>query len=146
MNRDLLPSTEDVHDTLPADDLPLDLPPEAIFERLSSGAAAREKLERLEAAKLPHSFYFVTGALVGDHRNGPTPMRLTGCEHRLAKSGPRVGRFVIPIPGTERTVVVTPEEIQAFEKCRTALRLKELRSLRKLRRARAPAGAAAKGQ
>lgn len=92
-----------------------DVAKEAIFERLSSGAAARQKLEGVLGKSLSVAFYFFRGELVGDPNNGPVPMKLTGCEFRPATSGPRKGRWVVPLPGTERSIVVTREDISAFE-------------------------------
>lgn len=88
---------------------------EAVFERYSSGAAARKKLESVINQPLSGSFYFYSGELLGDPKVGPNPMQFIGADHRAAVTGPRKGRWVIAVPGTERTVIVTPEEIAAFQ-------------------------------
>lgn len=138
-SREALSQNDDV--LPPLDDPFSHLPPEAIFERLSNGGAGRQKLERELSRELASSFYFFRGELVGDHRKGRVPMRLTGCEFRQAKSGPRAGRWVMPVPGTNKTVIVTPAEVDAFEKTEVGMRLSELRRLRKLRGAHASTGA-----
>jgi len=99
-----------------------DVAKEAIFERLSSGAAARKKLEGEIGKTLSVAFYFHRGELVGDPNKAPIPMKLTGCEFRPATGGPKKGRWVVPVPGTQRSVVVTPEDISAFEAAKTSAR------------------------
>ncbi|WMD24042.1 hypothetical protein RAS12_30895 (plasmid) [Achromobacter seleniivolatilans] len=117
-------------DTLPPLDCPLaGLPSEVIYERLPSGAAGRAKIERTLLKSLPPNFYFHTGELIKTGQKGVTNLKLIGCEFRQARSGLRVGRWVIPIKGTQQTVVVTQEEIQAVQDAETAARLSDLRRI-----------------
>jgi hypothetical protein len=92
-----------------------ELPEEAIYERLSSGAAARAKLLRQSPTGLPPMFYFYLGELVKDPKGDGSQMRLTGCQFRQAKSGPKAGRWVIPIKGTKRSVLISNEECREYE-------------------------------
>jgi hypothetical protein len=40
-------------------------------------------------------------------------MKVTGAEFRVAKAGPNKGKLSIKVPGTERSVYVTREEMEA---------------------------------
>lgn len=97
-----------------------DVAREAIFERQSSGAAARKKLEGAIGKSLSVAFYFYRGELIGDPNKAALPMKLTGCEFRPTTKGSKKGRWIVPVPGTEHSVVVTPEDVRAFEAVHTS--------------------------
>ncbi|ADP20062.1 MULTISPECIES: hypothetical protein [Achromobacter] len=102
-----------------------DVAREAIFERQPSGAAARKKLEGAIGKTLSVAFYFYRGELIGDPNKEALPMKLTGCEFRPATKGSKKGRWIVPVPGTERSVVVTPEDVSAFEAAQESTRAAE---------------------
>lgn len=93
---------------------------EAIHERLPGGAAARAKLANSIVGGLSAEFYFCIGEIVEKAGSGCSSLKLTGYEFREATKGPRKGRWVIPVPGTKRTVIVSSDEIAAFEAAQSA--------------------------
>lgn len=93
---------------------------EAIHERLPGGAAARAKLANSVTGGLSAQFYFSIGEIVKKAGSGSSSLKLTGYEFRAATKGPRKGRWVVPVPGTKRTVIVSSDEIAAFEAAQPA--------------------------
>ena len=78
---------------------------EDVFRGFASGEIAIIKLER--NAPVSKNFRFYEGEWVGEG----SAFKLTGGEFRVAKSGKNKGVFCVLIPGTSRTVYVTPAEI-----------------------------------
>lgn len=61
----------------------------------------------------PHpDFHWYCAESLGSGRG--EAVKLDGCQYRAAKSGPRKGLVVVPVPGTKKTVIVTRSEIEAF--------------------------------
>lgn len=62
---------------------------------------------------VPDGFEFFAFEWLGDRPEEWTVMKCSGAVFREAKSGPRKGKRCIKIPGSERTVFVTEEQINA---------------------------------
>ncbi|WMD23899.1 hypothetical protein RAS12_30165 (plasmid) [Achromobacter seleniivolatilans] len=88
---------------------------EAIHERFPGGAAARAKLASSITGGLSAQFYFSIGEIVKKAGSTSSSLKFTGYEFREATKGSRKGRWIIPVPGTKRTVTVSSDEIAAFE-------------------------------
>lgn len=82
-----------------------------IFAQTSYGKAALRKL-----GKVPENFMLYEAGWIGDKPENWNGMRVKGCVFRAATKGPRVGQFVIPVPGTIQSVIVTRDEILAEDK------------------------------
>ena len=80
---------------------------EDVLARTAFGQAALRKL-----APLPQGFRLYKAEWVGDKPSEWKEMRFTGCEFREAESEKRTGELV-PVPGTQRTVLVSKAEAQA---------------------------------
>lgn len=80
-----------------------------LFENYAYGKAALKKL-----GDVPENFRFFMAELSGKYPNYHG-MQLQGCEFRIAKRGPNVGKLSIMVPDTTRTVYVSNKEIKAEE-------------------------------
>lgn len=79
-----------------------------IFATCSYGQVALRKL-----APVPGNFrLFFAGWLETKSEHWQT-MKVTGAEFREAKSGPNKGKLSIKVPGSERSVYVTKDEMAA---------------------------------
>ena len=71
----------------------------------------------LAAAKkmgsVPDGFAFYEFGWLGDRPEDFTVMQVRGAVFREAKSGKNKGRRTVIVPGTERTIYVTDQEIKA---------------------------------
>jgi len=86
-----------------------------VFAEQSFGKVALKKL-----GKVSENFRLYRAGWLGKH---PTRdiMEVTGAEFRAAKSGPNAGKLSIKVNGSDKTVHVTKEEMQAEDQsCTTA--------------------------
>ena len=67
-------------------------------------------LERMQP--VPDNFRLYEAGWLGNRPEDWKVMEVKGAEFREAKSGPRRGKLVIKIAGTERTVYLTREQIR----------------------------------
>lgn len=80
------------------------------MENTTYGKAALSKL-----APVAENFRVFEAGWLGDKPSEWTVMEVKGMEFRAAKTGPRKGELVVPVPGTKRTVYVTRDEMRAFD-------------------------------
>ena len=80
-----------------------------LFEETLYGAIAMEKI-----GDVSENFrIYVAGWIGNGDPAKSTAMRVTGAEFRKAKKGPNKGLLSIKVPGTEKTVLVTRDELAA---------------------------------
>lgn len=79
-----------------------------IFGELPYGQAALEKL-----GKVPENFRLYAAGWLGKTPEEWKNMKLVGAEFREATKGPNAGQLCKMIPGTQRTVYLTREEVAA---------------------------------
>lgn len=88
------------------------------FADTTAGKIALERMRAASSTELraPEFRLYEIGWLdVGGPPETWSTMEVKGCSYRVAKSGPRKGLLVMPIPGTHRTVHVTRSEMDVFE-------------------------------
>lgn len=66
-------------------------------------------------APTPADFRLYCAEWLGDKQNGRQVLKMTGGEFRRAKSGKNKGKLSILVKGTDKTVFLTSEEIQALK-------------------------------
>lgn len=76
-------------------------------------SAPFSKVARRKLDPLAEGFRFYCAEWLGEKPEDWHAMRVTGACFRPAKSGPRKGQLVVPLPGTKRSAIVTREEIAA---------------------------------
>lgn len=79
-----------------------------IMGNTNFGRAALRKL-----GPVPANFRIYSAGWIEKQAKDWRSMKVAGAEFRVAKRGKNVGKLVVLLPGTVRTVVVTKEEIQA---------------------------------
>lgn len=79
-----------------------------VFAPTPYGKVALRKL-----APIPENFRLYSAGWMEDHPDDFSVMKVSGAAFRAAKTGPNKGKLSILIRGTDRTVYVTKEEINA---------------------------------
>jgi hypothetical protein len=87
-----------------------------IFAEQSYGKAALKKL-----APVPENFRLYAAGWLGKKPEDWKTMKVTGAEFRAAKTGKNAGKLSILVKGSGRSVIVTKDEMCAFEKERLAV-------------------------
>lgn len=80
------------------------------FAEHSFGKAALYKL-----GKVPENFRLYKAGWLGKRPEEFTVMEVKGAEFRQAKKGKNAGQMTVMVPGTQRTVFVTKDEMKAFD-------------------------------
>ena len=81
-----------------------------LFAETSYGKLALSKFDNV-----PENFFIYSCGWLGDISSKGCVMEVTGCEFRVAKSGPHKGKYSIAVKGTERKVYLTSDEVDSVK-------------------------------
>lgn len=79
-----------------------------LFHETGYGKLALSKFDNV-----PENFFIYCCGWLGDIRSKGCVMEVTGCEFRVAKSGPHKGKYSVAVKGTERKIYLTSAEVRA---------------------------------
>lgn len=83
---------------------------EDIFAAQPFGILALQKI-----GPVPDNFRLYEAGWIGSNPSYSRIMKVTGCEFREAKSGPRKGELCMPVKGTTKVAYITNEELAIFK-------------------------------
>ena len=81
-----------------------------VFAKTAYGKAALQQL-----GSVSKNFRLYYAGWIGNDPSQWKAMKITGAEFRVAKKGKHAGKLSVKVQGTDRTVIVTVDEMNKFE-------------------------------